>query len=67
MDVAIERFLATVNDLHGALGAQRQQAGMDVHAQVLASAEGAAHTTEVQANLLARQVQTGSDLVLVDV
>ena len=41
--VAVKRFLAAVAHLHRAFGAQRQHARMDLHAEILARAEGAAN------------------------
>ena len=67
MDVAVERFLPPIGDLHRTPGLERQQAGVNVHAQVLPGAERTAHATEVEANFLAREVETGRNLFLVDV
>ena len=65
--VAEERLLARVDHLHRPPGAQRQQADLHLHAQVLAGAEGAPDAGEVQPHLVERQAEAGRDLVLVDV
>ena len=67
VDVADERLLAVVDDLHRALGAQREQRGMDLHREVFASAERAADTGEVDPHLLGVEPEARSHLVAVDV
>src|ERR671910_318870 len=63
--VAEERLVAQVAHLHGVPGVQRQQAGVDLHAHVLAPAKGAADAAEVQPHLVVRQAQARGDLVAV--
>jgi hypothetical protein len=65
--VAEEGLLSVVGHLHRAPGAQGQQAGVHVHRQVLAAAEGAAHAGQRQPHLLGRQGEGGADLLLVHV
>ncbi len=67
MDVPDERLLAVVDHLHGPLGAQREHRGVDLHGQVLTPTERAAHSSEVDAHLLGREVEAGRDLVAIDV
>jgi hypothetical protein len=67
MHVADERLLAAVDHLHGAAGAQCEQAGVDLHRDVLAAPEGAAHAAERQSHLLRRQAEASGHLVAVDV
>ncbi len=67
VDVADERLLAVVDDLHGTVRLQGEQRAVDLHRQVLATAEGAAHTREVDSHLLRLQVQARRNLVAVDV
>ncbi len=67
VDVPDERLLAVVDHLHGPLGAQREHRGVDLHGQVLTPAERAAHTGQVDAHLLGREVEAGRDLVAIDV
>ena len=67
VDVAEERLLARVEDLDRTAGAQGQHAGVDLHGQVLAGAEGAADAGQGDPDLLRRQVEAGGELVAVDV
>ena len=67
VDVTEERLLAAVEDLHRAAGAQGQQAGVDLHGQVLAGAEGAAHAGQGVIRTRSGQVEAGRQLVAVDV
>ena len=67
MDVAGERLLAVVDDLHRPVGVEREQRGVDLHREVLAAAEGAADAGEVDPHLLGREAEAGRDLVAVDV
>ena len=62
MDVAEEALLAAVRDAHWPTGAQRQQAGVHLQADVFASTERAADPAERQSNLLGSQVETRGDL-----
>ena len=67
VDVADERLLAVVDDLHRPVRVQCQQRTVQLHRQVLTAAERAADTGEVDADLLRLQVEAGRDLVAVDV
>ena len=67
VDVAEERLLAPVHHLHRLAGVEREQAGVDLHAEVLARAERAADAAERDPHLVGRQVEAGGDLVAVDV
>lgn len=67
VDVAEEGLEAVVDHLDGLAGAQRQQAGVDLHRQVLAAAEGAADAGERHADLLLGQAEDGGDLPQVGV
>ena len=65
--VADERLLAVVDHLHGPVRVQREQRGVDLHREVLAAAERAAHAGEVDPHLLRLEPEAGRDLVAVDV
>jgi hypothetical protein len=67
VDVAEEGLLARVEDLDRAAGAQGQHAGVDLHGQVLAGAEGAADPGQGDPDLLGRQVEARGELAAVDV
>jgi hypothetical protein len=67
VDVAEERLLAVVDHLDRPAGSQCQQAGVDVHGQVLAAAERAADAGEGHPDLLGGQPERGTDLALVGV
>ena len=67
VDVADERLLAVVDDLHRSVGAQREQRRVDLHGEVLAPAERAADAREVDPHLLRLERETGCDLVAIDV
>ena len=67
VDVADERLLAAVDDLHRAARVQREHRAVDLHRQVLAPAERAADAGEVDAHLLGREAEAGRHLVAVDV
>jgi hypothetical protein len=67
VDVADERFLAGVDDLHGAVGVQREHRAVDLHREVLTPAEGAADPGEVDPHLFLLEPEAGRDLVAVDV
>ncbi len=62
-----ERLLPAVGHLHRPVGAQRQQAGVHVHRQVLAAAERATDPGQVQPHQVAGHAQRHADLPLVDV
>ena len=65
--VAEEGLLAVVDDLHGPLRVQREHGAVDLHREILATAERAADAGEVDPHLLRRQVEARRDLVAVDV
>jgi hypothetical protein len=65
--VAGERLLAVVDDLHRAVGVQREQCAMHLHRQVLATAERAADPGEMDPHLVERQTETRRHLRPVDV
>ena len=67
VDVAVERLLAVVGHPHRARGVQGEHAGVDLHREVLAPAERAAHAAQGEAHLLGRQAEARGHLVLVDV
>src|SRR5690606_32498479 len=67
VDVAEEGLEAVVDDLDGFAGAQGEQAGVDLHRQVLAPAEGAAYAGERHAHLVLGQAEHGRDLAQVAV
>lgn len=67
VDVSEEGLEAVVDDLDGLAGAQRQQAGVDLHRQVLAAAEGAADAGERHPDLVLGQAEDGGDLLEVRV
>ncbi|GAA3039377.1 hypothetical protein GCM10020000_17160 [Streptomyces olivoverticillatus] len=59
VDVPEEGLEAVVDDLHGLAGVQGEQAGVGLHGQVLAAAEGAADAGERHAHLLLGQAEDG--------
>ena len=63
MHMAVERLLPAVAHLHRAPGAQGEHARVDLHADVLAGAERAAHSREVKTHLLRREVEAGGELL----
>ena len=67
VDVADERLLAVVDDLHRPLRVQREHRAVDLHREVLAAAERAADAGEVDPHHLGRQPEARRDLVAVDV
>ena len=67
MHVAEEGLLAGVDHLHRPAGPQRQQADVDLEADVLAGPERPAHAAQRHADLLGRQAEAGGDLVAVGV
>ena len=67
VDVAGERLLAVVDDLHRPVRVQREQRGVDLHRDVLAAAERAADAGEVDAHPLEREAEARRDLGPVDV
>lgn len=67
VDVAEEGLEAVVDHLDGFAGAQGQQAGVDLHRQVLASAEGAADAGQGHPHLVLGQAEHGGDLAQVGV
>ena len=67
VDVTDERLLAVVDDLHRPVRVQREHRAVHLHREVLAPAERAADTGEMDAHLLGLQPETRRDLVAVDV
>lgn len=67
VDVPEEGLEAVVDDLDGLAGAQRQQAGVDLHRQVLAAAERAADAGERHTDLVLGEAQDRGDLLEVGV
>ena len=67
VDVADERLLAAVDELHRPGGVQREQGAVDLHREVLAASERAADAGEVDPHLLGLEAEAWSDLVAVDV
>src|SRR6266550_2298405 len=65
--VAVKGFLPAVRHLDGALRSQRQQAGMDLHTDILARAEGAADAGEVEAHLFRWQIEARGQLLEIGV
>ena len=65
--VAVERLLAAVDIFTGRPRAQREQARVDLHGEVLARAEGAADAGERDPHLLLGQAEARRDLLPVDV
>lgn len=67
VDVPEEGLETVVDDLDGLAGAQGEQTGVDLHRQVLASAERAADARERHPDLVLGQAQDGRDLTQVGV
>ena len=67
MDVPVEGLLPPVGHLHRASRAQREQAGVDLHVDVLARPERAADAGERDPHLLLREVEARRELLEVDV
>ena len=67
VDVARERLLPVVDHLHGPVGVEREQRRVDLHREVLAAAERAAHARQMDPHLLRAKVEARGDLVAVDV
>ena len=67
VDVADERLLAVVDDLHRPTGTEREHRRVDLHGEVLATAERAADAGEMDPNLLGLEVEARRDLVAIDV
>ena len=65
--VAVEGFLPAVGHLDRPLGAQRQHARVDLHADILARAKGATDAGEMEADLFGWQIEARSELVEVGV
>ena len=55
-----ERLRPPVDDPHGAARVQRQQCAVDLHREILAAAERAAHAGEVDAHLLGARPRHGA-------
>src|SRR5712691_5677865 len=60
--VPVKGFLPAVRHLDRPLRSQRQQAGVDLHADILARAEGATHAGEMEAHALGWQIEAGGQL-----
>ena len=60
--VTEKALLPAVGHSHRAAGAQRQQAGVDLQADVFASTERAAHSPERQAHLVGFEIEARGDL-----
>ena len=60
MDVAVERLLAAVRHLHRPARLEGEQAGVDLHVDVLARAERAADTGERDPDQLLREAEAGA-------
>lgn len=67
VDVSEERLEAVVDDLDRLARAQRQEAGVDLHGQVLAATEGAADAGQRHAHLVLGQAEDRGDLLEVRV
>ena len=67
VDMADERLLAVVDDLHRPARVEREQSAVQLHREVLAPAERAADPREVDPHLLGREPEAGRHLVAVDV
>src|SRR5438067_2844417 len=67
VNMAVKGFLPAVGHLDRPLRSQRQQAGMDLHADILARAEGAADAGEVEAYLCRWQIEAGGQLLEIGV
>ena len=65
VDVAEEGLLAVVDHLHGAFRLEGEHAGVDLHAEVLATAERAADAGECEPHLIRRKSQALCYLILV--
>src|SRR5207237_10423190 len=65
--MAVKGFLPAVGHLDRPLRSQRQQAGMDLHTDILARAEGAADAGEVEAYLCRWQIEAGGQLLEIGV
>ena len=65
VDVAEEALVPAVLHLDGPTGAQRQEAGVDLEADVLAGAERPADAAEGEAHLVLGQAEAGGDLLAV--
>ena len=60
VDVAEERLLPPVEHLHRPPGAQREQAGVDLHREVLAPAERPAHAGQREPDLVVGQAEAAA-------
>src|ERR671918_407016 len=57
VDVADERLLPVVDELDGAAGVEGEHGAVNLHGEILAPTEGAAHAGEVDAHLLPREAE----------
>lgn len=67
VDMPEEGLEAVVDDLYGLAGAQREEARVDLHRQVLTAAEGTADTGERHPDLVLGQAEYGRDLAQIRV
>jgi hypothetical protein len=67
MNVAREGLLPVVDHLHRAIRPECKECAVDLHGEVFAPAEGAAHAGQVDPYLLGLQIEAGCDLVAIDV
>ena len=67
VDVPEERLLAAVHELHGPVRVQGEQAGVDLHREILARTERPSDARERDPHALGRQVEARRELVAVDV
>src|SRR5260370_41348503 len=65
--MAVKRLLPAISHLHRPPGAQREHAGVDLHAHILAGAEGAAHSREMKGHFRSREVEAGGELLEIGV
>ena len=65
MHVAEEALFSAVGKTHRPTGVQREQAGVNLQADVFAGAERTAHSPEGEPHLLWRQTEAGGDLAAV--
>src|SRR5260370_16792523 len=65
--MAVKRLLPAISHLHRPPGAQREHAGVDLHAHILTGAECAAHSREMKAHFRSREVEAGGELLEIGV
>ena len=67
MHVTIEGFLPAITHLDWSPSAEGEQAGVDLHADVLPSPESPTHARKVKPHLFRRQPQAGRELFMIGV